>query len=276
MLPDAEVVQAHRADLVLFLLLLLRRPVCYFIHNQATGLTSSTSDSFWRWLAPVHHLVEGLAVRRAVRTTVFNPDYADQLRRRGVSAVSAPTWWDPALVVPGQEASSRERIVLWVGRLERPKDPHLAVQVCRSLVSRPGGRGWSMRILGHGSLFDELQDVVAGLPEEERPVLLGAVTPEVVAAEMGRAHTLLMTSHPGYEGYPRALVEGMASGLIPVVTEGSDTAGLVSPDLGAVTDRDPAAIAEAVLATSGVDREAVRSAVAHLSAPRIIADVLEL
>ncbi len=53
-----------------------------------------------------------------------------------------------------------------------------------------------------------------------------------------------MTSHPGYEGYARVLVEAMASGLPAVVTQGSDTGGLVIDGrTGYVCGRDPSELA---------------------------------
>ena len=58
---------------------------------------------------------------------------------------------------------------------------------------------------------------------------------------MAGAGMFLMTSHPGYEGYARVLVESMASGLPAVVTRGSDTGGLVVDGrTGFICGREPA------------------------------------
>ena len=66
----------------------------------------------------------------------------------------------------------------------------------------------------------------------------------------------------------------MATGLPAVVTEGSDTGGLVRHGVsGFVHGRDPAALADGLRAARGLDRAEVADAVSGLSAPAVVREV---
>jgi glycosyltransferase involved in cell wall biosynthesis len=83
-----------------------------------------------------------------------------------------------------------------------------------------------------------------------------------------------MTSHAGYEGFPRVLVEALAAGLPAVVTEGADTGGLVREGVsGYVRGRDPAELAAAIRHARALDHARVTDAVAALSAPRVVREL---
>jgi len=273
-IPKVKSVQAHRVDVGLFTRLLFRGPLTYCIHTQERGLLGPTSDSYWRFTGSLHERLDRAIARRADRVLVFNPAYAEKVRGWNARTVSAPTWYDPAITRPTE--GTNPHAVVWVGRLETPKDPALAIRAFAHLVQESPDEPWTLEVIGSGSLRDELERQVAALPEDvaRRITLRGRLGAADVAEARKRSGVFLMTSHPGYEGFPRVLVEAMATGLPAVVTEGSDTGGLVQEGVsGFVRGRDPAGLAAAIRAAQGLDRTKVAAAVADLSAPRVVRDV---
>jgi glycosyltransferase involved in cell wall biosynthesis len=106
---------------------------------------------------------------------------------------------------------------------------------------------------------------------------MGRVAPEDVAVAMAQSGIFLMTSHPGYEGFPRVLVESMASGLPSVVTAGSDTGGLVHEGItGFVSGRQPDELADKLRMAVSLGRDPVRQSVRRLDAPSLVKRILAL
>lgn len=277
-LPDSDLVQVHRMDTAVALRLVLRRPQVYLIHTQENGLTGRTSDSFWRFLGRAHQRLERDVVSRAQTVVVFNEEYSGVVRQWNPAAVFSPTWYDPQLIRSGADDRDPYRI-LWVGRLEVPKDPVLAVDTFAALVASHPDPRWSLELVGPGTLLETVRSHVAGLPDDvrRRVTLPGRVSPEEVARTMAASGIFLMTSHPGYEGYARVLVEAMASGLPAVVTSGSDTGNLVVEGrTGYVRGREPDGLADALNAALTLDRGPVRAAVAALDAPTLVQGIFAL
>ena len=273
-IPRAASVQAHRVDVGLATRLLFRGPLVYCIHTQERGLLGPTSDSFWRLFGDLHERLDRWIVRRAERVIVFNPAYAEKVRRWNPRTVSAPTWFDPSITVPAPDPAPPA--LVWVGRLEPPKDPELAIRTFAALAESDPDERWTFEVIGSGTLRPQLEALIDTLPPDVagRVTLRGRLAAADVAEARSRSGVFLMTSHAGYEGFPRVLVEAMAAGLPAVVTEGADTGGLVQQGVsGFVCGRDPGELADAVRAARGLDRTKVTEAVAALSAPRVVREV---
>jgi glycosyltransferase involved in cell wall biosynthesis len=256
--------------------LLFRVPLIYCIHTQEHGLIGRTSDSFWRFAGgTLYERLDRTMARMARRVIVFNHDYADLVRDWNPRTVSAPTWFDP-VTTPFQPEPPDPYAVVWVGRLEVPKDPALAVETFAHLVQAHPTEPWTLSIVGSGTLRPDLERRIAALPAHvaRRVALLGRLSPQQLAQVRGRCAVFLMTSHPGYEGFPRVLVEALATGLPAVVTDGSDTGRLVRPGVsGSVHGRDPSALAAGLRAARHLDRTKVAGVVSKLSAPEVVRDV---
>jgi glycosyltransferase involved in cell wall biosynthesis len=273
-IPRAKTLQAHRVDVGVVTRLLFRGPLVYCVHTQRGGLLGRTSESFWRLFGSLHERLDRAIARRAERVIVFNPDYAETVRQWNPHTVSAPTWFDPAITKPAGDTASHA--VVWVGRLEVPKDPHLAVRAFAALAASEPDEPWTLEVIGSGTLRPEVEALIATLPTDvvSRITLRGRLAAADVAEARSRSGVFLMTSHAGYEGFPRVLVEAMAAGLPAVVTEGADTGGLVQQGVsGYVCGRDPAELADAIRSARTLDHTKVTDAVAALSAPRVVHDV---
>lgn len=98
-------------DVGLFTRLLFRGPLVYCIHAQERGLLGPTSDTFWRFTGGLCERLDRAIARRAKRVIVFNPAYSEKVRRWNPRTVSAPTWLDPAIVPPENDAANPYGIV---------------------------------------------------------------------------------------------------------------------------------------------------------------------
>jgi glycosyltransferase involved in cell wall biosynthesis len=144
-IPRAASLQAHRVDVGLATRLLFRGPLVYCIHTQERGLLGPTSDSFWRFFGGLHERLDRWMVRRADRVVLFNPAYADKARRWNPRTIAAPTWFDPAVTVPAPDLPPPT--IVWVGRLETPKDPELAVRTFATLAHDDPAEPWTLEVL---------------------------------------------------------------------------------------------------------------------------------
>ncbi|KAA9084154.1 glycosyltransferase [Microbacterium radiodurans] len=275
-LPKAAYVQTHRADLGLLASTILSGRHDYFIHTQESGILGSESDSFWKRAAPVHRSVEKTVVKRAHRVRVFNPTYAERVKEWNSATMASPTWWDPELIPERRTDSPRGRNLLWVGRLEQPKVPSLALAALSRLTEAEPTAGWKLRMVGAGNLETELRRIAKQMGVSEHVEFVGRLNPHEVMDEMARASILLMTSVAGYEGFPRVLVEGLANGLSAVVTEGADTGSLVADGVnGYRVTPDASEFASRISQALALSATDSRRSVEHLSAPRVVRALYE-
>lgn len=276
-LPRTSSLHVHRADTAWASHQLLRHvPLTYFVHTQSGGLTTGDTDSFWSRAPRVHTAMEHAVVDAAEQVVVFNPDYARDLARRNPRTMFSPSWFEPDLV-PFTSTPTHPHRIVWLGRLEGPKDPALALDVMSELVRRDPSTPWSLVVVGSGTLADDLAARLARLPREvaERITLAGRLGPAEVGATLVDSGVFLMTSRPGYEGHPRVLIEALASGLPSVVTRGSDTGGLVVDGRnGFVCSRDPGELADSVRLAQRLSRADARASVDALSGPAVVGRIL--
>lgn len=104
--------------------------------------------------------------------------------------------------------------LLWVGRLEREKNPELALRALAHARAR--GYDVGLVIVGGGSLRESLERLASELGIEASIEWAGALaSAEEVGQEYARADLLLVTSK--YEGYGMVIVEALAAG-VPVLS----------------------------------------------------------
>lgn len=127
-------------------------------------------------------------------------------------------------VVPTPRDEARARtglggapLVLWIGRLVPGKDPATALAGFEAFRVRHPDAHLAM-VFHDGTLEDEVRDIVyRSLPLRLSVRLLGAVPHETIGDYLGAADLFLSASH--HEGSGYALLEAMACGVTPVVTD---------------------------------------------------------
>ena len=102
----------------------------------------------------------------------FSQRDAERLRRAGFPATSMRTWFDPELFYPaGEQRTNGVLRLAWVGRLEPPKAPELAIETIAALRDR--GVETRLTVVGDGTLRPALERLVAERGLDDLVVLAG-------------------------------------------------------------------------------------------------------
>ena len=261
---------------------LLRIPVLYTPHGVVT---------LSPFLSPLERLVYGGAERLLARFThlaiAVSPWEEEALLRLGYPkervlvipngvSLTPPVPEERARLRGGLGLSPEEKAIGFLGRLDRQKDPLLALESFAHFAKEePEGR---LVVVGDGPLREAFLSRVQVLGLGERVLFLGAREGREVLPALD---ALLLTS--AYEGMPYVVLEAMALG-VPVVS--APTPGLgkwLSEEGSALVSkrRDPQALGEALLRVfSGEElaedlRKGAERRVADLSVERMVEKTLQ-
>lgn len=131
-------------------------------------------------------------------------------------------------------ADAEELQVLMVARLERPKDPLLAIDALALLREHP----WHFTLVGDGPLRGQVEARLSEHGLLDRASLAGTVSD--VPQRLASSHVFLLASRR--EGLPLAVLEAMRAGLPVVSTDaGGVREAVVDGETGFVVPRDDAA-----------------------------------
>jgi glycosyltransferase involved in cell wall biosynthesis len=268
--PDADVVQAHRINLGATAMRLYPRAAhVQFLHWS--GEAVSGNESFFRRAMFAYRWLERSVLPRTVDTVVFSKAGADRLRKVSDTVRFSPTWYDPLEFYPSDQEPETRNKILWACRIEPPKNPELAVEVMARLPKR-----YSLTVAGSGTMEPLMRALAGQSPAADRINFLGAVPKSEIGAVMRSHHLMLMTSR--FEGFSRAIVEGLATGLPVVTTPGGEPNGLVKTGVnGARVDGDMAELFPAAIEiAAGIRSADAQDSVRDLSAANVVPNVLNI
>lgn len=232
----------------------LRRGIPYVIFVHGTGIEPMYRGGYTR---PVWAQIAA-AIRDAAGIIVTTTYVRDRLVRPVVDVPSErflvmPCGVDLAEMRPGRIAEVAHRYdlappyVISPGAVTWLKGAHNVVRASERYADMA-----PTVFIGDGGLRAELEPRLG-----ERGRFLGYVSGEDKAALISGA-SLLVAAPEKKEHFGIIYVEGLASGTVPVAYEGGGVDSIVTPEVGVLTERDPAALGDAVaglLADEGKIRE---------------------
>jgi glycosyltransferase involved in cell wall biosynthesis len=185
---------------------------------------------------------------RAVDAFLFSAiDQAEAWRRSGFISAAQPVYdvMEASTDLrphPRDEARSASGVtgspaVLWVGRLNANKDPLTVLDAFERFVARAPGATLTM-VYHEADLIEAVRArVLASAPLRDYVRLVGAVPHDRIADFFSAADLFVVGSH--HEGSGYAVMEAMACGAIPVVTNIPTFRALTGVGAGSELGRSP-------------------------------------
>jgi glycosyltransferase involved in cell wall biosynthesis len=187
--------------------------------------------------------------------------------------------WPSAVVISntyndrlfGVRHQERRKDFVFVGRLVSDKGVELAIRAFSSLAfsnSGPELENTTLTIIGEGTEYDKLNELVNTLPDPSRVRFVGSLTGEALVDELNR-HSFQFIPSIWEEPFGIVALEGIACGLIPIVSDGGGLPDAVG-QAGVVFKRGQLdsliAVTTALLQSDELQEQCLKAASDHLSA----------
>lgn len=241
------------------------RPKNVIVHQDMSVIRDKNCDIMWRhapWLYEriEHNLFSHVDRIFSVRQTAVSryrdlyPDLAERIS-------FIPTWVDTsAFSAPKgahERASARAalrsalelksesiRILVYVGRLDKQKDPLLLLQAFGEAANRQSDL--HLVIIGDGVLRPQVEAARKELRLDSNVTLLGVKPPAEISRVLSGSDLFILSS--AYEGMPVAVLEALATGLPVVSTNVGEIPLVVRPGVsGRISaERSASALATAI------------------------------
>jgi glycosyltransferase involved in cell wall biosynthesis len=130
--------------------------------------------------------------------------------------------------------SDEQTLILYIGRLEQQKQPHVFAKTMQRLGRQE--LPFLAVVAGDGSLRNWVQDFIEKEHLMEKVRLLGDVSQQKVRELMQAGDILFLPSEN--EGIALTIYEAMASGIVPVGAKVGGQAELVTPECGILVSRN--------------------------------------
>lgn len=208
-LKKFDVLITHRPELVYVLKKLFPSALIYlFLHTDQKLNIGSNSDSFWKRIPLIYKRM--IPKCYALADGIYNLSRTSQ---HFVEMYNSNTRLLRASAADHFRCTENKKRngVVWLGRLEAPKNPLLGVEVLNLFSSL----GHSCTLIGNGSLLEDC------LNSKSKDVAYLDFLSSIELAEiLSRSEIVIMTSH--FEGAPKGLVEALSSGCRVICNVESD------------------------------------------------------
>jgi glycosyltransferase involved in cell wall biosynthesis len=217
---------------------MFRKPL--FVRYCGNWLTvKSTADRFWHWF--MEQSAGGRNVMLATGGTA-DPPSATAPHVRWIFSTSL-TESEIRELATGEVSLAPEKLrLIIVGRQEAGKGTDLLIKAL-PLIHRRYPHA-VLDVVGDGSVVPMLKKQAAELGVGEKVVFHGKVNHAEVIRALQNAHLFCFPTQS--EGFPKVVLEAMASGLPVIATPVSVLPMLLASGCGVLIEPDPAAIARAV------------------------------
>ncbi len=276
---EPAVLNLRRVDHVLPFWFDFRFPLILTIHGTSKNI-HLPNESWVGKIRPLYLMIERFSLLRADKIFCVSEEGVSHYRKRLPGCPQKVEWvanWvDFDLFAPQNLVRCRrefnlplgKKILLFVGRLEKVKDPDLLLQTLREVKLRCPDI--VLAVAGDGAEKEQL--LVRHSDLKNALIFLGTVPHAKLPELFSAADCLLLTSH--FEGMPRVVLEALATGVPVVSTAVGDVSKVVINGQSGyvVSSRNAQAIAARVVdvLNSRPNLAACRNAIANFEATAVL------